>query len=319
MVERVLILGGAGNLACQLSFDLVSAGYDVVLADVAAAPIASVAQGCGFCRCDICDRDQLRELFRQNRPDIILHFASLLSGKSEQDRQAAWQVNMNGAFAVFESALEFGVPKVVFPSSLAAFGGELPDAIPEDQATWPTGFYGVTKAAIEKMGVYYHAVHGLDFRCLRLPIVISEHAPLGAASAYVSQAFLQLAEQGEFTFRVREQTQPALIYVKDVLRALCMIIEAEPEQLTRRVYNLYSMSPPAVDVASELQRQFPTATIRFDPDEQLVRLIESWPSIIDDPSSRRDWGWYPMYTLEEMAADFSTSMFNRVGNAHSSK
>ena len=307
MAERILILGGAGNLACQLSFDLIDAGYDVVLADIT-APIAPVADGCGFCRCDITNSAELCDLLMQVRPQSILHFASLLSGKSEQDRGAAWQVNMNGAFNVFEAALQFGVRQIIFPSSLAAFGGELPSNVSEEQATWPTGFYGVTKAAIETLGNYYHQQHGLDFRCIRLPIVVSEHAPAGAASAYVSRAFLESAQTGSFTFQVRPTTSPAVIYVQDVLRAICLLLAADEQQLTRRVYNLYAMSPQAQDVARVVCQNVPNASVRFEPDDALTQLIESWPSLIEDTSARTDWGWEPMFTLDEMASDFSRKL-----------
>ena len=52
----------------------------------------------------------------------MVHFASLLSGKSEQDRTLAWQVNMDGAFQLFELSVQYDVKRFFFPSSVASFG-----------------------------------------------------------------------------------------------------------------------------------------------------------------------------------------------------
>ena len=191
MPKTYLITGGAGNLACQLSFDLIRQGDRVVLFDIAEQPAARVAEGCQYVRGDLTQREDLRSVLKQHKPDSVLHLASLLSGSSEQDRQWAWRVNLDGTFGLFETALQTDVEQVFFTSSLATYGGRLPDPLPEDFPQWPRGLYGATKVACERLGVYYHEQHGIDFRCLRLPIVTSQFAPPGAASSYASQAFVQ--------------------------------------------------------------------------------------------------------------------------------
>ena len=304
MTDAYLITGGAGNLACQLTFHLAEPEIRVLLFDVAERPVAEVAEGCEYLRGDIAWASDLSTVIDDFKPTAILHFASLLSGQSEEDRALAWEVNMNGAFRLFESAIKSGVKKVFFPSSLASYGGELPSPLPEDFPQWPTGFYGMTKAAVERLGVYYHSKHGLDFRCIRLAAVVSAFAPAGAASAYASRAFAETVRAGRFTFKMRPETRMPIIYVKDVLGALVDFLGSPSEHLTRRIYNVFAMSPSAMDIAEAIVARVPGAQIEFDPDLDLVRLIESWPSEIADASARRDWGWQPRYDLQTMADDF---------------
>jgi threonine 3-dehydrogenase len=303
MASTYFITGGAGNLACQLTFELPDAGR-IVLYDVTEQPVAAVTANCHYVRGDLTRPGELVRLFAEHRPDIVLHLASLLSGACEQDRQAAMQVNITGCFALFEAARETGVRQVFFPSSLAAYGAPLPEPLPEDYPQWPTGLYGVTKVACERLGVYYQQRHGLDFRCLRLPMVLSRHAHPGAASAYASRAFVEAAQSGRFTFKVRPETRVSAVYVKDCLRAIVGLVQAPPGRLTRRVYNIFALAPTAQEIADAIRARLPGVDLRFEPDPQITALVETWPGGIVDDSARRDWDWQPAYDLSRLADDF---------------
>lgn len=299
--ETILITGGAGNLARQLTDDLLNEGHRVVLADLPQKPVGLAVE---YHVADITEPGRLQAILAQVQPELIIHFASLLSGRSEEDRSRAWQVNANASFELFEAALATGVRSIFFPSSVAAYGSPLPVPVDLDHPQWPTGLYGVTKTCVERLGVYYHHQYGLDFRCLRLPVVISQFAPPGAASAYASRCFVEAATQGSFTFRVRPETQPAVIYVKDVLLAIRQLIKASAARLTRRVYNIQALSPSAGDLCHEIQQRLPGAAVAFEPDAEIVQLIESWPIRFDDTAARTDWDWSPQFGLKRMADDF---------------
>lgn len=314
MGTTYLITGGAGNLACQLTFELVARGDRIVLFDVADRPVGPVAEGCHYVRGDLTCAEDLSRALREHQPARIVHLASLLSGGCEEDRRRAWQVNMDGTFGLFEAALSAGIEEVFFASSLAAYGGELPEPLPEDFPEWPDGLYGVTKAAGERLGVYYHRRHGLDFRCVRLPAVLSRYAPPGAVSAYGSRAFVEAVQFGRFTFKVRPGTRLAMMYVRDALRAMAGLINAPPDRLTRRVYNVHAIAPSAEEIADAIAARVSPVTIRFDPDPQVVQLIESWPRALEDGSARRDWQWQPAYDLDRLADDFIEELRHELAN-----
>tara|TARA_B100000029_G_scaffold73008_1_gene64823 strand:- start:320 stop:661 length:342 start_codon:yes stop_codon:yes gene_type:complete len=95
-----------------------------------------------------------------------------------------------------------------------------------------------------------------------------------------------------------------LIYVKDVLRAVVELTSAPNEKLTRRVYNLQALSPTAGEICRAISSRVPGAALEFEPDAEIVQLIESWPVTFDDSAARADWGWTPRYDLESLADDF---------------
>jgi threonine 3-dehydrogenase len=298
-MSTCLITGGAGNLARGVG-PLLAERFDrLVLFDE--KPLDGMPAPAEFQCGDLTDAARLEELFAVYRPDSVVHLASLLSGSSERDRVRGWHVNATGTLLLLEAALRHGVRTFLFTSTVAAFGGKLPDPLTDDAPQWPDGLYGVTKVACERLGVYYHHRHGVDFRCLRLPIIVSPFAPPGAASAFASQAFIEAARHGRFTFRVRAETRLALIYFQDAVRAMASLLLASAERLTARVYNIHGMTATAGEIAEAVARRLPKADLRFEPDRAVADLLASWPGAIDDSRARADWDWEPQFDLERTA------------------
>lgn len=295
-----LITGGAGNIACRLSHLLAPHFERIVLWDVAAAPVGKPAPGARFEVGDVLDADSLRGVFARHRPAAVVHLASMLSGSCEADRPRAWRVNMDGTFALFETALGEGRPTVLFPSSVAAVGGSPDEVLTDVTPQWPETLYGVTKMAIERLGTYYHVRHGLDFRCVRLPVTVSRHAPAGAASALASRAFVDAASKGRATFTARPERRMAVVSMADVVEGLVRLLVAPSTALTRRVYSIGSVTACPADIAAVIRRRLPEAIVDFAVDDAIDGVLASWPAAIDDSAARRDWGWNPSRNLEAM-------------------
>ena len=78
--------------------------------------------------------------------------------------------NVIGLYNVLEAARLEKVRRVVFASSVQAFGRALhgSDAPVETDVNRPTSLYGVTKVMGEQMGQWFHDKHDLEFIALRL-------------------------------------------------------------------------------------------------------------------------------------------------------
>jgi nucleoside-diphosphate-sugar epimerase len=137
-----LITGGAGNLACQLTWPLAKWFDRIVLFDVAAGPIGPPAPCAVYERGDLLDAGAIERVFGRHEPTAVIHLASLLSGSCERERGRGWHVNMDGTFSLFEAALAHGKPAILFASSVAAFGGPLPAVLTDDTPQWPATLYG---------------------------------------------------------------------------------------------------------------------------------------------------------------------------------
>ncbi len=124
------------------------------------------------------------------RPDIIFHLAAVVSGEAEEDFDKGYRVNLDGTRALFEAIRAIGDgyrPRLVFSSSIAAYGAPFPELIDDDFATTPLLSYGTQKVICELLLADYSRRGFLDGIGLRLPnICIRPGAPNQAASGFFS-------------------------------------------------------------------------------------------------------------------------------------
>src|SRR5699024_9836318 len=101
------------------------------------------------------------------------HLAATLTIDAERDLGRAWAVNARLPFQLLEFARRSGKqPRFVYASSIAVFGGKLPERVVESQVQTPRTSYGTAKAITELL-INDCTRHGfIDGRALRLPIVV---------------------------------------------------------------------------------------------------------------------------------------------------
>ena len=112
----------------------------------------------------------------------------MVSGQAEADTDIGYRVNLDGTRAVLEACRALGTkPRVVFASSLAVYGGDLPPAVTDDTPLTPQTSYGAQKAIGELLVNDYSRKGYIDGRALRLPtIVVRPGRPNRAASTWAS-------------------------------------------------------------------------------------------------------------------------------------
>jgi len=294
---KVLITGGNGNLGQLVAEQLLQRGQRVIKFDIPGTEPAEQSDNEVVITGDIRDTDALEKIISEHRPDIIYHLASLLSGSSELDLTDAWGVNATSSFELMKLALKYDVNKFFFASTIATYGDVDDDPMPEDYAQWPENMYGVTKVAVERLGVYFKARHGLDFRCLRFPLVVSPYAPKSAVTAFPSHALRAAFEGDSFVFPVSENVGMSTIFLEDVVDSIVRFCAADRSSLSRHVYNLHAYYLSAGMVAEAALERFPDFDYYFEPVDSVERLIANWPDVMSDSSAHDDWNWNPRFDL----------------------
>ena len=281
---------------------------------------------------DVCDRDALDRLLAMYQVKEIYHLAAVLSTRAELAPEVSHQVNVNGTINILQIAAEqgrmYGAPvKVVFPSSIAAYGfGSLTQkieagAVAEYEHCKPSTMYGCNKLYCEHLGRYYaHSYRQLatdsvagkdknrgvvDFRCVRYPGLISaETIPTGGTSDFVPEMLHAAARGEEYKCFVREDTRIPFMTMPEAISATLQLAAAPRNELTQIVYNIASFSPSAGDVAELVKVYFPNAVITFEPDERRQAIVDSWPEALDCSAAETDWGFKPTYNLEQAFDDY---------------
>lgn len=154
----VLVTGGAGYIGSHTAIELMENGYDVVIADNFCNSKAEVLnriktisqKDFAFYEADICDMDALRNIFKNEKIDSIIHFAGLKAvGESVQKPLEYFENNLISTLNLIHVMREFGCKNLVFSSSATVYGQPKSVPIREDFELSVTNPYGRTKLFIE--------------------------------------------------------------------------------------------------------------------------------------------------------------------------
>jgi UDP-glucose 4-epimerase len=151
MALTVAVTGPTGEIGGSL-IDALEASPDVAsVRGMARRPFDPVAAGwrkATYQRGDILDRGHLAELF--DGADVAVHLAFAIFG----DREEARRINLEGSRNVFEAAVEAGVGRLVYASSVAAYGFRPRNPQPLTEETPAIGssrfYYSAQKAELEE-------------------------------------------------------------------------------------------------------------------------------------------------------------------------
>ncbi|MFY0532955.1 NAD-dependent epimerase/dehydratase family protein [Nannocystis pusilla] len=305
--RKVLVTGAGGQVGLDLLQALRTRGDQVFASDLA-PPSGDAGLGLPWSSLDVTQAAQVDALVAELRPDVVYHLAAILSATGERDPLRTYAVNQDGTLHVLEAARKFGVRQVIFTSTIAVFGPGLPPLVGDDVSLRPTTMYGVTKVAGELLGEYYSRRHGLDFRGVRFPGLLSAVLPGGGTSDYAPLMYYESLRTGGYEAFCRPDSQIPLMYMPDALRALVELSLAPRERLGRCIYNIAAFSPTAQEIADEVARVVPGARITFKPDPARQAILDSWPRALDDTCARRDWDWRSAWDLARMSDDLTPKL-----------
>ncbi|HUU79518.1 MAG TPA: NAD-dependent epimerase/dehydratase family protein [candidate division Zixibacteria bacterium] len=314
-MKRILVIGAAGQIGSELvPFLREKYGKENVIATGRKTRLPQKMLDGGPCiYLDALDQESLKKVLYENQIDTIYHMASILSATGEKMPQTAWDINMNGLVNVLEVSRRYDIERIIWPSSIAAFGPTTPrENTPNETILQPTTMYGITKVAGELMAEYYFKKYGLDTRSMRLPgIISSETPPGGGTTDYAVEIFYEAIKNKKYTCFLREDTVLPMMYQPDCLKCHIDLAEADASKLKRRIFNVTGMSFSAGEIAAEIKKHIPEFTIDYKPDFR-QEIADSWPKSIDDSLARKEWGWNPKYDLAKMTKDMLDKLSKRL-------
>lgn len=157
---NILITGGAGYIGSHTCVELLQKGYEVVVIDNYCNShrtiIDSMKQITGKVlkdyTCDLRDKEKLDQIFEENKPDAVIHFAALKCvPESIKNPLDYYENNVSGTINLLKTMQSHKVDKLVFSSSATVYGNSNTVPYKEDMPTIATNPYGFTKIMVEQI------------------------------------------------------------------------------------------------------------------------------------------------------------------------
>jgi nucleoside-diphosphate-sugar epimerase len=302
---KVVVTGGAGFLGRRLITRLLERGtltgpggretpIDTLVLFDAVEPVPPLPADTRLemVTGDITDGAMLARVI-DARTTSVFHFAAVVSAAAEADFDLGMRVNLHGTMAVLEACRALPQPpRLVFTSSIATFGGELPAVVDDTTPQTPQSSYGTQKAMGELLVNDYTRKGFIDGRAIRLPtIVVRPGKPNRAASAFASSIIREPLSNLDTVCPVTPETRLAILSPRQAIAAFLLAHNLPGEAWGQsRSLNVPGLSVTVADMVAALQRVAGTGPLRYlhwEPDANIQRLIGSWPGAFTSTRAQR--------------------------------
>ncbi|MBO6146104.1 MAG: GDP-mannose 4,6-dehydratase [Lachnospiraceae bacterium] len=310
---RVLVTGGTGMVGSHFMSSYKKEGNEVIgIARNSASSRMAAIQDDTIVRCDILERDALMRIFRDFKPDIVIHMAAqAFNGDSWNLEYVTHNTNYLGTLNVLYCCRET-VPeaKVLLACSSAEYGNIKEEDCPlkEDRLLMPHTPYGVSKAGVENLGRQYALNYGMKVFLPRMFIHVGTgHPPATAIQNFARQLALIKAGRLKPEIHVGNlTTYRDYIDVRDGVKAMRLLMEkgnpGEPYNICNgKAYQIQEILDMLVEISG--------TNAKVISDKKLFRVADE-PLLLGDDTKIRALGYKREYsmkkTLEDVFADWES-------------
>ncbi|WP_072671143.1 D-erythronate dehydrogenase [Vibrio injensis] len=236
---------------------------------------------------DITDPQQVATLIGPTTTHVF-HLAAIVSSHAEQDFDLGIKVNLTATQLMLEQCRQVNSEiRFVFSSSLAVFGGALPEVVTPMTATQPSSSYGTQKAIGELLVNDYGRKNLVDAISVRLPtICIRPGVPNQAASSFVSGMIREPLKGQTSNCPVDLDLGLWISSPETVIQNIIHASRLERSAIQGyRTFNLPGIRvTPRTMLAAMAEQVAPSRTdlVTIKKDKAIESIVASWPQSIDN-------------------------------------
>ena len=306
---RNLITGGMGFIGIHLARQLLAEDEEVVLFQRRSELPSSASDLKGKVEIisgDIGNWVSVVDAVKSSDVDCIYHSAALLGKACEDSPATGFRVNVIGTINVLEAARILGIKDIIYISSVATYGLHPPRNVYNDTPHKSENMYAATKICCEMLGEEYNRRYGVNFRALRLAMVVGPTRQISYNYGDWSGIIERTAQGRSYIAHSSPTIQCAYIYIKDAVQALIDLKRADENRLRQKVYNVHGFMATLTEVAGIVKKHIPDAQISFDWDkgEEMMAANSGINCEMDHTVAFEDFDYQPRYLLNEMVEDF---------------
>ena len=210
-----------------------------------------------------------------------------MSGTAEADFDLGMRVNLDGTRNLLDACRTSGHrPRVLFSSSIAVFGGDLPAVVTDATTPTPQGSYGIQKLIGELLVQDYTRKGFIDGRSVRVPTAtVRPGKPNGAASGFASGIIREPLAGVESILPVPEETAMWVASPRTIVGMFLHALALPPSAWGwNRSVNLPGFVVTMTDALATLREvggEAAARLVRYQPDPQVQKLVSTWAARFD--------------------------------------
>jgi UDP-glucuronate 4-epimerase len=258
---KILVTGAAGFIGFYLSKKLLSLSHEVIGLDnindyydvsLKMARLNQIKEEKGFTfhKLDLTDRDNIEQLFAENKFDIVVHLAAQAGVRySLMNPHAYVDSNLVGFMNILECCRHNDVKHLVFASSSSVYGSntKIPFST-DDNVDHPVSLYAATKKANELMAHTYSHLYGLPCTGLRFFTVYGPWGRPDMAYFLFTKAILDKKPIKVFNYG---KMQRDFTYIDDIVEGVIRVMNHLPQpnldqsnsKAPYKIYNIGNNQP----------------------------------------------------------------------------
>jgi UDP-glucuronate 4-epimerase len=249
-MQTVLVTGGAGFIGSYTVKRLIGEGHKVIIVDnfnkyydpdLKRARINKLLFGLRFklYEKDIADFESLKEIFKENRIDVVIHQAAQAGVRYSLENPFVYEKsNIKGTLSILECCKEFKIKKIIFASSSSVYGEK--SKIPfteEDLTDNPVSLYAATKKSTEVICHSYHSLYKIPMIGLRYFTV---YGPWGRPDMALFKFTERILKNKPIDVYGRGEMKRDFTYIDDIIEGT---IRAFKKDFDFEIFNLGYGSP----------------------------------------------------------------------------
>tara|TARA_B100001540_G_scaffold96813_1_gene87186 strand:- start:99 stop:1073 length:975 start_codon:yes stop_codon:yes gene_type:complete len=166
---NILLTGGAGYIGSHTALSLIDKGHSVTVIDNLITGnktlIPAKAKHYNF---DIADENSIQKILKENKFDIVMHFAGLTRVDESVKYPEKYQLyNFEKSKIFFSLCIKNNLKKIIFSSSAGVYGNSNSNSLTEDSELKPINPYADSKYQIENFLIEISKKDKVDYIILR--------------------------------------------------------------------------------------------------------------------------------------------------------
>lgn len=301
---KALVTGAAGFIGHHL-IEALLPNYECIGVDSERSGAWSrVASGVARVERDLCEISFEEWLVLLQGVDVLFHLAAEKYNSSSMTPERVLAVNVTATDVLFRAAVKAGVRRIVFTSSLYAYGSYGPGVMRESDLPYPNTHYGISKLAGEHLLRANCHNSSTEWNVARLFFIYGpgQFSEGGYKSVIVKSFEKELVGDAMQICGTGTQSLD-YVYVDDCVSALIKLAESESssnivnvatektttiELLISKMQTISGSTTPAMNVPADATE----GTSRWGSNEQIRKKFDWVPLVTIDDGLAKTWSWF---------------------------